>query len=115
MKTREGKLPANYPEWVSGVTPDTHEHATVTRSRTVSGVPGIRVRGATYRGCRPIDGVFELVALNPQRVAGEERYEVYCAWFGVKPLTTYPRISISPGHYEILPDYSGEVIDNLSA
>jgi hypothetical protein len=81
----------------------------------VIGVPAIRVRGATYRSCQPIDGVFELVSPIPQQVAGEERYEVYCAWFGVKPPTTYPRILVRPGDYELLSSYSGEVIDNLSA
>jgi hypothetical protein len=78
-------------------------------------VPAIRVRGATYRGSRPIDGVFELVTPTPQQVAREERYEVYCAWFGVKPPTKYPRISVRPGGYQVLSSYSGKVIDNLSA
>lgn len=83
-------MPANYPEWDSGVTRHTQADATATRTQAVSGVPAIRVRGARYRSSRPLDGVFELVSPTPQQVAGEERYEVYCAWFGVKPRTTYP-------------------------
>ena len=107
-------MPANYPPWISGVTPRTHAEAKGTRLRSVRNVPAIRVRGATYRGSRPLDGVFELVALPPQQVAGEERYEVYCAWFGVKPFTKYPRLCVRPDGYELLPSYTGEVIDNIS-
>jgi hypothetical protein len=51
----------------------------------------------------------------PQRVRGQERYEVYCAWFGVKPLTKYPRIAVRPDACELIPSYSGKLIDNISA
>lgn len=107
-------MPANYPDWVHGVTPTTNPDARVTRYRRVSGAKPISVTGATYRGSRPIDGFFELVLDTPQQVAGEQRFEVYCAWFGVKPHTKYPRISVFPGGWKILLNYSGEVIDNLS-
>jgi hypothetical protein len=108
-------MPANYPEWVSGVTPHTNSDAHVTRHRKVDGAKVIRVTGATYRGSRPIDGVFELVSDRPQQVAGEQRFEVYCVWFGVKPHTKYPRISVTPSGWKLLRNYSGDVIDNLSA
>lgn len=108
-------MPASYPAWAEGVTPRTHAEATSTRTRTVTEVPAIRVRGATYRESRPLDGVFELVSPTPQQVAGEERFEVYCAWFGVKPPTTYPRLSVRPGGFEVLTRYTGEVIDNIEA
>jgi hypothetical protein len=75
----------------------------------------VRVRGARYRGSQLIDGVFELVDSVPQRVRGEERYEVYGAWFGVKPFTKYPRIAVRPDACELIPSYAGEVIDNISA
>jgi len=108
-------MPTNYPNWELGVTPDTDPSARISRTRHVSGVRGVRVRGATYRGSQPIDGVFELVDSRPQQVNGEERYEVYCAWFGVKPFTKYPRISVSQDACELIPSYSGEVIDNISS
>jgi hypothetical protein len=108
-------MPKNYPDWNTEVTPDTHAGATASRFRTVSGVPAIRVRGATYRGSQPINGVFELVDCTPQQVNGEDRFEVYCSWFGVKPPNTYPRIFVNPNEYEIMPDYCGEVIDDISA
>lgn len=107
-------MPANYPDWISGVTPNTHSNAIPTRTRSVVGVPAIRVRGARYRNCRPLDGVFELVNRAPQQIAGEERFEVYCAWFGVKPPTNYPRLIVRPGGYELLSSYTGTVIDNIS-
>lgn len=97
------------------MTPNTDARARAFGHRTVSCVPAIRVRGATYRGSQPIDGVFELVDSRPRRIKGEERYEVYCAWFGVKPFTCYPRLSVMPDACELIPSYTGEVIDNISA
>ncbi|MCL4555171.1 MAG: HNH endonuclease [Actinobacteria bacterium] len=107
-------MPTDYPSWVHGSTPHTHRDAVPTRTRAVVDVPAIRVSGATYRGSRPITGVFELVSTKPQLVVGEERFEVYCAWFGVKPPTKYPRLDVRLGTYELLPSYTGVVIDNLS-
>jgi len=108
-------MPANYPNWERGVTPHTDPGARASRTRAVSGARAIRVLGARYRGSQPIDGVFELVDSRPQQVKGEERYEVYCAWFGVKPFTRYPRLALSPDACELILNYSGEVIDNISA
>jgi hypothetical protein len=105
-------MPANYPNWRSN-TPKTSPLAKAAKWRNESNVPAIRVRGATYRGSQPIDGVFELVSATPQSVNGEERFEVYCSWFGVKPPTSYPRISVPQG-YNLEVNYSGEVIDNIA-
>jgi hypothetical protein len=108
-------MPVNYPVWKSGVTPHTDPNARASRTRLVNRVRAIWVRGATYRGCQPIDGVFELVDSRVQRVKGEDRYEVYCAWFGVKPPTVYPRLLVRPDACRVIPDYTGEVVDNISA
>jgi hypothetical protein len=107
-------MPVNYPTWHQGVTPNTEPNAVATGWRDVEDVPAIRVRGATYRDSQPLDGVFELVRLRPQKVNRESRYEVYCAWFGVKPRRTFPRIAVKTGGFEIIRNYSGEVIDNIS-
>jgi hypothetical protein len=107
-------MPANYPTWNYGITPDQNPNAYATRIRVVHDVHAIRVRNATYRKSRPIDGVFEVVSLIPQAVKGGDRYEVYCAWFGVKPPTKYPRIFVAPENCEVLTHYSGDVIDNIS-
>ena len=106
-------MPANYPRWNES-TPSSHPKAKPTRWRYVKGVPAISVQNATYRGCLPFNGILELVSIHSQKVHGEERYEVYCAWFGIKPPTVYPRIYVDQGHFEIIHNYSGEVIDNLS-
>jgi hypothetical protein len=108
-------MPTSYPDWVKGVTLHTHKDAKPSRTRFVRNVPVIRVTGATYRGCAPIDGVFELVDRQEHWLKGECCYEVYCAWFGVKPYTVFPRIIVNPKGCEIVENYTGEVIDNLSA
>jgi hypothetical protein len=107
-------MPAYYPTWDYGVTPDQNQNAYVTRTRVVHDVQAISVHNAIYRKSRPINGVFEVVSLTLQAVNGEERYEVYCAWFGVKPPTKYPRIFVAPENCEVLIHYSGDVIDNIS-
>lgn len=106
-------MPANYPSW-NDSTPDTHPKAKPTRWRYVKGVLAICVENATYRRSLPFNGILELVSEQPEKVNGEDRYEVYCAWFGVKPPRKYPRISVGEGKFKIIPNYSGEVIDNLS-
>ena len=105
-------MPASYPTWKPD-TPHTDDAAKPCATRRVSGVFAIRVAGASYRGSHPFDGVLELVSTRPQTVKGERRFEVYCGWHGVKSRGTFPRIS--PGKYEILMDYTGEVIDNISS
>src|SRR4051812_11169286 len=50
---------ADYGQWDGH--PHTNKHARPTRFRPVEGVRAIRVSGATYRGCAPVDDVFELV------------------------------------------------------
>lgn len=105
-------MSALYPDWCAS-TPHTSTQAKPTRYRHVSGVAVIKVKGATYRKCPPIADVFELVTREPQNVDGEGRFEVYCAWFGVKPLKNYPRISPGVG-YTIEEDYTGKVVDNIS-
>lgn len=105
-------MPVDYPDWIPNVTPNTSLNAKPTRKRTVENRPAIAVDGAQYRGCKPFTGVLELVDVNPRRVDGEDRYEVYCAWYGVKPRSSFPRIS--PGVFEIFPKYTGQVIDNIS-
>ena len=109
-------MPANYPVWekdTKGIPRDDSE-ATITRFRSVENVVAIQVKDATHRNCKPLTGVFELVSSEPQQVSGEKRFEVYCAWFGVKTRTRYPRISVQPENYQLIPNYTGKVIDNIA-
>lgn len=75
----------------------------------------IEVEAATYRGCEPFAGIFELVApeKDPRTFQNKLCAEVYCAWHGVKPFTSYPHIHLL-GKYKILRGYTGKVIDNLA-
>jgi len=63
----------------------------------------------------PIDGVFELVA-DPKDIKkkpGMQSAEVKCSWFGVKPKTCYPHLTVDPARYQILENFEGEVIDEI--
>jgi hypothetical protein len=73
------------------------------------------VEKATYRGCEPFSGYFELVfpATEPRQYQNKLCAEVYCAWHNKKPLTCFPHIQIL-GNYKIIQNYSGEVVDNLA-
>lgn len=105
-------MPASYPDWDTLPAPRTHTGACVTRWRQVRHARIIRVQQATYRGSG-FDGIFELVEGRPQP-DGKGRYEVYCAWFGVKPNTQFPTLAVAEGRWAIESDYSGKVADNLS-
>ena len=93
----------------------TDKRASPTKFRQVQGVRAIRVCGATYRNCVPIDGVFELVTApkDTKRKPGMRLAEVKCSWFGVKPRTCYPHLTVDPARYEILENFEGEVIDEI--
>lgn len=108
-------MPASYPDWVRGVAPRTCETARPSATRYVADTTVIRVTGATYRDCEPIDGVFEVVDHRERWLKGKCRYEVYCAWFGVKPFTVFPRLVVNPQACELIESYTGEVIDDISA
>lgn len=109
-------MPATYPSWTPG-TPHTDAAAQVQRHRPVNNVDVIEVRGATYRNCQPVTGIFELVdsSRDPQTWRGSLRAEVYCAWHGVKPPTCFPNIKVNVGQFKIIRGYTGDVIDNLAS
>lgn len=92
--------------------PHTDKRAAPRRWRTVEHARAIRVHGGTYRGCPPIDGVFELLS-EPTQSRGSLRAEVQCGWHGAKPPTCFPHLIIEPGRFEIIASYSGEVIDDI--
>lgn len=105
-------MTSNFKEW-NNTTPHTSHKATATDTRQVKNVNAISVKGATYRGCQPIDGIFELADTQMKSISGDIRFEVVCGWFGVKPYNSFPQIKIT-NDYEIIKDFTGEVIDNIS-
>jgi hypothetical protein len=107
-------MPANYPLW-NHSTPATDWGAKVMEFRNVNNVAVIEVYEATYRGCTPLSGFFELINPNtePRMLWGSLRAEVYCAWHGVRPPTVFPQIIVG-AKYKIHQKYSGRVVDNIA-
>ena len=108
-----------YENWKQGITPHTDYNAKVRSFRKVSNVRAVEVEGAIYRGAY-LKGIFEIeiqlknddpVIIKP---SGKRKIKVICAWYGVKPPTTFPQLDITNAKYNIIENYSGEVTDNIS-
>ena len=100
-----------YPDWDKDKTPHTHKKAKVTKRRNVTDVYAIEVTGAKYRSAT-LDGVFEVVDSPTAKLPG--RVVVRCSWFGVTPPTTYPQLNISSATINHDPNFTGEVVDDIS-
>lgn len=105
-------MPAEYPIWKSGETPNTLQGPSdaVARRRQRDRDPGRRCQVSRQQSA----DVFELVSTDPSHRQGQERYEVYCAWFGVCPPTVFPRILVRRGSFRIITQYTGSVADDIS-
>jgi hypothetical protein len=106
-----------YPSWNHGVTPRTDPAARVRKHRAVQHRHVIRVTNASYRSA-VFDGVFDLEeqgGSDPIRVTpkGKSYARVVCAWYGVTPDTEFPGIDLSSAEYELLADFSGDVVDDI--
>jgi hypothetical protein len=106
-------MAASYPDWNNQI-PHVDKNARPCGYRRVVGVRVIEVRGATFRGSQPLDGTFEIVRLPAHR-GGNLRVEVLCAWHGVKPPTCYPHLKLEAGKFQVIEDYTGEVVDNIKS
>jgi len=107
-------MPATYPKWIAGKTPRSDAKASPTRFRRVVEVPALKIVNADYRSSQKFSGVFELVSTTQRAFSGKFGYEVYCSWFGVKPPTGYPKISVMGLEHQIIDSYTGDVIDDIS-
>ena len=107
-------MPAKYPT-ADHTTPRTDSGAAPKRFRTVKNVSVIEIESATHRGSEAFSGTFELVApaKDPRQFQGKLCAEVYCAWHGTKPFTSYPHIHIL-GKYKVHHKFTGKVVDNLA-
>jgi len=101
---------SDYPRWSNQ--PHTDKRAGPARYRQCEGIRAIRVQAGTYRGCLPINGLFEVVT-DPRVVRGKLRVEVRCSWHGAKPLTCFPNLVVEPNQYELFERFHGEVIDDI--
>ena len=106
---------ATAPKWVDEVCPDTCEVAKPSDRMKVDNASVIRVNPAHYRYSK-FSGVF-LLATREIRVksSGEPTIRVYCRWFGHKLKGGGPiSLTLTPGHFEIIESWSGEIVTNLS-
>jgi len=99
-------------DW-SGV-PSTHPSAKPETFRQVNNVLAVFIhegylRGSTFRDC-----YFEVAdSQEPfDTFAGKTRVEVQVLWFDRKPATTWAHLTLI-GKWELLRNYSGEVVANI--
>ena len=102
-------------------TPHTCSNANVDEYRDVHNARVIMVSNASYRKAT-FDGIFELMNkqfnVDPiiEQPSGKIKVEVLCSWYGGKAPNTYPKIDLSnAGGYEIIDNYSGQVVDNIGS
>ena len=84
------------------------------KTRQVRNVRAVRVTQGSIRNAQ-VSGVFELAtdAVDPfTTYAGRRRVEVKCLWYQRKPPFTWMHLTIT-GTCEILPNYTGPVVDNI--
>ena len=94
---------------------NTHAHAQPDgQLRHVVDVLAIRIADGHLRGS-DFSGVFE-VAEVPQPFDvydGKHRVQVKVGWFGMKPKTSWSHVTLR-GEWELIRNYSGKVVHNLS-
>lgn len=83
--------------------------------RYVVDVLAVRVQKAHLRGS-DFDGVLEVADVPKpfDSYADKPRVQVKVGWFGMKPKTTWAHITLN-GEWELIRNYSGEVVHNLAA
>jgi hypothetical protein len=94
--------------------PHTHSTAVPTSMRYVLDSPSIRLVDGRIRGAT-VSGIFELanVAQYFDDFNGNRRVQVKVGWFGAKPRTTWTHIILGD-EWELLPNFTGEVVHNIS-
>lgn len=91
-----------------------HTNAEPVEHRYVVDVLAVRVQKAHLRGS-DFDGVFEVADVPKpfDSYADKPRVQVKVGWFGMKPKTTWAHITLN-GEWELIRNYSGEVVHNLA-
>ena len=100
-------------EWNSKY--DTNPYAKPVELRYVVDVLAVHVTNAHLRGS-DISGVFEVADVPKpfDSYADKPRVQVKVGWFGMKPKTSWAHITLN-GEWELIRNYSGEVVHNLAA
>ncbi len=94
--------------------PDTHRNAAPTSERYVLDSPCIRIVNGRLRGSM-VSGVCELANVpSPfDEYSGNQRVQVKVGWFGARPKTTWAHITLGVD-WELLPNFTGDVVHNIS-
>lgn len=94
--------------------PDTHRNASPTSLRYVLDSPCVRIVNGRLRGSM-VSGVFELANVpSPfDEHSGNRRVQVKVGWFGARPRTTWAHITLGD-EWELLPNFTGDVVHNIS-
>lgn len=94
--------------------PNTSERASISEIRKVKGRLAIEVTKAYIRKAK-VSGMFEVADTEmPFRIKkGELTVEVICLWHGKKPKSTWTHLTLGK-KYELVANYSGEVVANIS-
>ena len=94
--------------------PNTSERASISEIRKVKGRLAIEVTKAYIRKAK-VSGMFEVADTEmPFRIKkGELTVEVICLWHGKKPKSTWTHLTLGK-KYELVTNYSGEVVANIS-
>lgn len=94
--------------------PNTNKKASISDIRKVKGKLAIEATNAHIRNAM-VTGIFEVadVAMPFRIKRGELTVEVICLWHGKKPKTTWTHLTLGK-KYDLIPDYSGEVVANIS-
>lgn len=94
--------------------PHTNPLAKPTSVRYVLDSPSIRLINGRIRGAT-VSGVFELANVPKQfdDFNGNRRVQVKVGWFGAKPLTSWTHITLGD-EWELIPNFTGDVVHNIS-
>ena len=97
--------------------PDTDAHAKPTRWVTVSNAAVLKVKKAAYRNA-VFEGTFLLDKAETEKYTStKEGWHVaivYCLWFGGRLQTRGIELKYQAEGSEVIENYSGEVVSNLS-
>ena len=101
----------------SSLAPDTEPLAKPTSWQTVSNATALKVQKGTYRNA-VFEGVFLVdeseTAIHKDSKDGWSIAIVYCLWFGTRLKTRGIELKYQAEGSELVKNYTGEIVSNLS-
>ncbi len=95
--------------------PHTDNTANIVELRQVAGVRVVRIDDGSFRNAS-MSGFFELASPDTQLKVyrnGTRKIEVKLGWYGVKPPTSWAKVTIL-GTHQIFENFVGTVFHNIS-